>query len=164
MQHIEHRVRATIALQRLTALTHEKQALAAHLLRAPLHERVAVQQRLSQIEYELDHIQDERRRAAAGATVAPRLDLSSELVTSARLPLDQSTCTPTPRRRQRERRPRNRLNREQVEAILQKYAEHRRSRGIVTQLASEYQVTKSTISDIVARRTWRHLDPPCDSG
>jgi Mor family transcriptional regulator len=50
------------------------------------------------------------------------------------------------------------LNEQQVRSILQRYEESNGRRGIIKELADIYHVRKSTICDIVARRTWRNID------
>ncbi len=51
-----------------------------------------------------------------------------------------------------------RLTRAQVAEILRCYRESAGRRGIVSELARRYGVGKNTISDIVARRTWRDVE------
>ena len=49
------------------------------------------------------------------------------------------------------------LKESQVREILRRYQECRGRRGIITELAHLFSVQKSTISDIVNRRSWRQL-------
>jgi Mor family transcriptional regulator len=46
----------------------------------------------------------------------------------------------------------------QVRDILRRYQESNGRRGIIKELADVYQVRKSTICDIIARRTWRNIE------
>jgi transposase len=50
------------------------------------------------------------------------------------------------------------LNEAQVRDILHRYRESNGRRGIIKELADSFQVRKSTICDIIARRTWRYVD------
>jgi transposase len=54
--------------------------------------------------------------------------------------------------------PTAKLNESQVRDILHRYRESNGRRGIIKELADSFQVRKSTICDIIARRTWRNID------
>lgn len=54
--------------------------------------------------------------------------------------------------------PTAKLNEEQVRDILQRYQDSNGRRGIIKELSDVFQVRKSTICDIIARRTWRNID------
>lgn len=54
--------------------------------------------------------------------------------------------------------PTAKLNEMQVRDILQRYQESNGRRGIIKELADVFRVRKSTICDIVARRTWRSIE------
>jgi Mor family transcriptional regulator len=54
--------------------------------------------------------------------------------------------------------PTAKLNEEQVRDILQRYQDSNGRRGIIKELADDFQVRKSTICDIIARRTWRSIN------
>jgi hypothetical protein len=41
---------------------------------------------------------------------------------------------------------------------LQRYQDSNGRRGIIKELSDVFQVRKSTICDIIARRTWRNID------
>jgi hypothetical protein len=50
------------------------------------------------------------------------------------------------------------LNETQVRDILHRYHESNGRRGIIKELSEVFQVRKSTICDIIARRTWRNIE------
>ncbi|NJP05037.1 MAG: hypothetical protein HC837_05110, partial [Chloroflexaceae bacterium] len=54
--------------------------------------------------------------------------------------------------------PTAKLDATQVRNILRHYEESNGRRGIITELATQFKVQKSTISDIVKRRSWRELE------
>jgi hypothetical protein len=54
--------------------------------------------------------------------------------------------------------PTAKLNETQVRDILHRYEESNGRRGIIKELSDMFQVRKSTICDIIARRTWRNID------
>lgn len=162
MQSHEHRIRHTLAAQRIVALTSESQALTGYLRYTPADAQQAIRRRLTQIERALAHAQDERRRAAAGAPPAPRdYDPDAAMPHALLRPRhveevwayrpDDSPPPPTAR-----------LTAAQVRAIRAAYAERKGKRGTLSALARTYNVGRSTILAIVQQRTWRDLDPHGD--
>jgi transposase len=187
--------RASTALQIITALTTEKRTLMEHYWQASMNERPAIQDRLQQIEIDLAHAQEERRRARAGAPPAPgnydplgpmprtentqRSEVCSQswkqkvdaikadyqygeglgkLALAEKYGLTPQQVRRILRTEGEQGHPTAKLNEAQVRDILQRYAESNGRRGIIKELADMFQVRKSTICDIVARRTWRSID------
>jgi Mor family transcriptional regulator len=161
-----------------------------------MYERSKIQDRIQQIEIDLAHAQDERRRARAGAPPAPR-DYDPQRNPSrsnssggdstrshawkskveaikadyqqgqglGKLALaEKYDLSPQQIRRilrnegDQTHHPTAKLTEEQVRDILQRYQESNGRRGIIKELADTFQVRKSTICDIIARRTWRNID------
>lgn len=54
--------------------------------------------------------------------------------------------------------PKAKLDAAQVRDILRRYRDNKGKRGIVRELSEAFQVQKSTICDIIARRTWRDVE------
>jgi Mor family transcriptional regulator len=187
--------RATAALQMITRLTQEKQSLMSRAMHTPLQERAALQHRLQQVERELAHAQDERRRALAGAPPAPvgydplgplsRVETSKDdkprsrswkhkmeairadyqqgegmgrQALAEKYDLSLQQIEQVLREKTRRGHPTAKLNEAQVRDILHRYRESNGRRGIIKELADSFQVRKSTICDIISRRTWRNID------
>lgn len=187
--------RATTALQVITSLTHEKTMLMNRYWQAPLYERASIQDRLQQIEIDLAHAQEERRRARAGAPPAPggydplgpipragsessdgarsrawkhkveaiKADYQNgegmgKLALAEKYGLSQQQIRRILREEGDQTHSTAKLNETQVRDILQRYQDSNGRRGIIKELAEVFQVRKSTICDIVARRTWRNID------
>jgi Mor family transcriptional regulator len=187
--------RAHNALQAITALTTEKQALMTHYWRVPQHERLHLRTRIEQIDIDLANAQEERRRAQAGAPPAPlhynplgpfqhntnpeertarvrswqqiseavRADYQngeglSKLALAEKYGLSMQQIRRVLHDKEERTHSTAKLNEEQVRSILQRYEESNGRRGIIKELADTYHVRKSTICDIVARRTWRNID------
>ncbi len=195
MTHPDHYARATAALHIITTLTMEKNSLMTRYWQAPLYERSTIQDRIQQIEIDLAHAQEERRRARAGAPPAPRdynplgptprsergsaTNLRSQawkhkveaikadyqcgqglekLDLAEKYGLTLQQLRRVLREEGDQTHPSAKLNEEQVRDILQRYQESNGRRGIIKELADVFQVRKSTICDIIARRTWRNID------
>jgi plasmid maintenance system antidote protein VapI len=188
--------RASNALQMITNLTTEKQALMTQYWRVPQHERMHLRDRLQQIDIDLANAQEERRRAQAGAPPAPlhynplgplhhnvsndeqhvsrrrSWQQVSEAIKAeyqagegvGKLALAEKYGVSVQQVRRIVGEPEEhthstaKLNEEQVRSILLRYEESKGRRGIIKELADAFQVRKSTICDIVARRTWRNID------
>lgn len=54
--------------------------------------------------------------------------------------------------------PTAKLSEQQVRDILHYYVDNEGQRGVITELAKRFAVRKSTISDIVRRRSWRDIE------
>ncbi len=188
--------RAAAALQTLTRLTEEKQALLVCCRHAPMHERGTIQERLRQVERDLARAQEERRRALAGAPPAPpgydpmapppRPSEVTPSVSYKEPPLCPQVAEAIRgeyqkgeglnkhalaekyqvsyrqikqilRSEEHRPHPTAKLNEAQVRDILRYYLDNSGRRGIITELAERFAVQKSTISDIVRRRSWREI-------
>lgn len=194
MSCLDNHTRAMTALQRITTLTMERHTLMSRYWQVPLYERPGMQDRLQQIDIELAHAQDERRRARAGAPPAPenynplgpipRGDSDSskartqawqhtveaikeeyrngqgigKLALAEKYGLSAQQIRRVLRDEGEQTHPTAKLNESQVRDILQRYQESDGRRGIIKELADTFQVRKSTICDIIARRTWRNID------
>ncbi len=188
--------RAATALHVITNLTVEKQSLMTRSWQVPQYERAHIRRRLQEIDIELAHAQDERRRARAGAPPAPhgydpmgavpRVERGESEGTRGRswrqkveeiradyqagagldkdalsekynLSLQQIRRVLNENDAERSH-PTAKLNEDQVRDILQRYQDSNGRRGIIKELADVFHVRKSTICDIIARRTWRNID------
>jgi len=187
--------RAHNALQAMTALTMEKQAIMTRYWRVPQHERLQLRDRLQQIDIDLANAQEERRRAQAGAPPAPlhydplgplqqninpdehntrvrswqhtseaiRADYQDgegldRLALAEKYGLSLQQIRRVLHDKEDRTHSTAKLNEDQVRSILHRYEESNGRRGIIKELADAYDVRKSTICDIVARRTWRNID------
>jgi Mor family transcriptional regulator len=187
--------RAQHALQAITALTSEKQAIMTRYWRVPQNERLHLRDRLQQIDIDLANAQEERRRAQAGAPPAPlhynplgplqhntnpeehgarmrswsqtseaiKTDYQAgqgmgKLALAEKYNLSLQQIRRILRDEDERAHSTAKLNEQQVRSILQRYEESNGRRGIIKELADMYHVRKSTICDIVARRTWRNID------
>jgi Mor family transcriptional regulator len=192
----DNHTRSAVALQVITALTMEKNTLMNRYWQAPMFERSKIQDRLQQIEIDLAHAQDERRRARAGAPPAPgdydplrspsRANSSNsdsstrsqawkskveaikadyqqgqglgKLALAEKYGLSPQQIRRVLRNEGEQSHPTAKLTEDQVRDILQRYQDSNGRRGIIKELADTFQVRKSTICDIIARRTWRSIN------
>lgn len=194
MTALDNYTRAVVALQMITTLTAEKHTLMNRYWQSPMYEHPRIQKRLQQIEIELAHAQEERRRARAGAPPAPmeydplaipRLETNhnssirpqtslqkieeikadyqcghgmGKLALAEKYGLSPQQIRRVLRDEGTQPHPAAKLNEAQVRDILQRYQESNGRRGIIKELADVFHVRKSTICDIVSRRTWRNVE------
>ncbi len=195
MKRMEDYQRASMALQTITRLTTEKQALMNRFYQVSLYERRQIQGRLQELEVALAHAHEERRRARAGAPPAPEtydplgaLPRSEHVAADshrarswkhkiAAIKADYQAGDGLEKQALAEKynlslqqigrvlgeesaraHPTAKLNETQVRDILQRYRASNGRRGIIKELSDVFQVRKSTICDIIARRTWRSID------